>query len=236
MRDARDISGRVRAFLIAPLAEKLLEIEDVLRRPVAFLEDATMLAGGAANSQGFIRLAPRAVENISVIGEEIMHLHRWTRGFPGIEPAQLAYMYDYADALLRIGGHFDEYAFFPRLEEWGLDPRSEVLPTLDPQREAILERLPEIQHDGDTARWRVVLSAMFIQPQLVAPPCAARDALLAIFDRTELAPYRVIGQALCEEIVSAQTELPDGVEARMVRSVREHLRLNDRAANVRAFY
>src|SRR5713101_3149884 len=94
-------------------------------------------AGGSSSPDGVIRLAPASVENPSVIGEEIMHVHRWTSGFPAIEPGMYAAMFDYADALKRLGNHFDEYAFLPFLEEIDLHPRAEVVPTLAPQMQGI---------------------------------------------------------------------------------------------------
>lgn len=234
----RDISARLRAMLPQPLLEKVQESETVLNQKIAFFEDTAMRggAGGSASPDGVIKLAPRAVENMSVIGEEIMHLHRWTSGFPAIRPERFAQMFHYSQGLLQIGGHFDEHAFFPFLEGIGLNPRSEVLPTLEPEMKRLEELLPDIERQGETAQWRVVLSAKFVQAQLIAPASGARDAMIGLFQKPELQPYAVSGQAVSEEIVAAACEVPAQVEQRMQRTLREWLRLNEEGASIRRFY
>lgn len=236
-RDDEGIGASVRAALPAALAEKLHDVELVLGRPVTFLEEACLRgeAAGSARPDGVITLASRAVHNFSVIGEEIMHLHRWTRGYPAIEPTTLAWKAGYAPALQRLSGHFDEYAFFPFLEDLGLSPRGDVAPALQPQLEAIEELIPKLQQERDNPRWRIQLPVVFVQAALLAPDGPERDALLKKFGDSALADAAEVGRALCAEIVAAQNETPADVERRMQKSLENYLGVHAKGAVVRKF-
>ncbi len=132
------ITAATVALLPPALADRLAEIEKVLGKPVTFLEDRSLPggAGGKATPDGIVHLAPGSTQNLSVIGEEIMHLHRWTSGYPVVEPQVLAVQSGYARGVTQLASHFDEYAFFPFLESIGLDPRKELTPTIEPAIEA----------------------------------------------------------------------------------------------------
>ncbi len=96
-----DISDEVRSILSSPLVAALRDVEEVYRHSVAFLlvPDLGVTAGGRADPRGFVELPPPSRSNSNVIGEEIMHLHRWTRGYPAIEPARCANEENYGIAL-----------------------------------------------------------------------------------------------------------------------------------------
>ena len=159
MNRHRDISDIVKGLLPVALIEKVREIENRLGKNIVFVEDVSLPGGakGSANPEGIIRLSSASPLNVSVSGEEIMHLHRWTSGYPAIQPTHLAVIYEYARALLQLGGHFDEYAFFPFLEKLGLNPRAAIQAALQPQQEA-LRRVP--MEELNTTKYRVGLSVV----------------------------------------------------------------------------
>lgn len=220
------------------LLEKLGQVERVLGKPVVFDEDDSLPAGagGSARPDGTVRLAPASADNLGVVGEEIMHLHRWTTGYPMIEPGALAQQHRYARGLTQLAGHFDEYAFFPFLEGIGLDPRQELTPKMAPAARALGDLLPQITDNGNTAEWRVLLSVSYVQAGLIAHASPDRDRLLAVFNHASLAEYRTLGQVLSEEVVAGRNENPDQVEDRMRRCVSQHLNLSPEAAVVRRLF
>jgi hypothetical protein len=211
-----DITVAVRALLPPALGQRLAEVERVLRAPVRFVrDDALREAGGAAQLDGVIRLAPRNVANLDVIGEELMHLHRWMHGFPFIEPLAVASLEGYAGGLQVLAGCFDEHAFFPSLEALGLAPRTELTRRLA-ETVALLEgRLDEIAMNGPTVRWRVILSVIHAQAALLAPDSPARTALLEMYDRAPLHAYVQTAVSLRNEIAGVQAAPPPDVEAAM---------------------
>lgn len=170
-----DVDSRVRRAIatLPPLAERLIEIEAVLRRPVAFVADpglAGQAGGKAACPEGVISLPPNSVNNLSVIGEEIMHLHRCTSGFPTIVPGLRAMLLGYRSGLQALNGFFDEHACFPSLEGLGLDPRAQTAARMGPTAAALEAQIDEIQTEGFTERSRVNLAAAYVQAALMAPP------------------------------------------------------------------
>jgi len=236
-----DLDSRVRRAIatLPPLAEKLVEIEAVLQRPVAFVIDprlAGQAGGKAACPEGVISLAPDSVNNLSVIGEEIMHLHRCTRGYPTIVPGVRSVLLGYKSGLQALNGFFDEHACFPFLEDLGLDPRAQITARIGPTAATLEAQIDEIQREGVTERLRVNLAAVYVQAALMAPPSPDRDRLLALFDRPALHHYRELGRTLCAAIDLTADEQPDEVERRMTSCVRDVLNLTDDAATVRRWF
>lgn len=236
-----DVNSRVRRAVatLPPLADKLVEIEAVLRRPVAFVIDpglAGQAGGKAACPEGVISLPPDSAENLSVIGEEIMHLHRCTRGYPTIVPGVRSVLLGYKSSLQALSGFFDEHACFPFLEGLGLDPRGQITPRMGPTAAALEAQIDEIQREGFTESWRVNLAAVYVQAALMAPPSPDRDRLLTLFDRPALHHYRELGRTLCAAIDLAVAQQPGEVERTMTSCVRDVLNLTNDAATVRRWF
>ena len=231
----RDITSDLRGRLPAPLLERLLAVENNLGHQVTFIEDEATPGGalGSASPDGIVRLTRRARGNFSVIGEEILHLHRHAQGYPLIEPGEVARRQRYARGLMQLAGHFDEFAFFPVLEGMGLDPRGQILPTLEPARLALENLLPEIQHDGPTDEWKVLLSVTHVQTTLLAPESRDRDEFLQVLNTPPLRDYMRPASRLADEVRAARDEPPDAVRIRMQRCLRDHLALPVDAATVR---
>ena len=120
-----------------------------------------------------------------------MHLHRFiVGGFPKAEPLEPAKDAGYASGLYQIAGHFDEHAFFPFLEEIGLAPRNEVGAEMQRTARLLANELESIQADGPTDYWRVLLSAIYVQAQLIAPAGpAGRDRVPQLYSHDALAEY-----------------------------------------------
>ena len=236
-----DLDSRVRRAIatLPRLAEKLIEIEAVLRRPVAFVIDpglAGQAGGKAACPEGVISLPPDSVDNLSVIGEEIMHLHRCTRGYPTIVPGLRSVLLGYRSGLQALNGFFDEHASFPFLEGLGLDPRAQITARMATTAAALEAQIDEIQREGFTESWRVNLAAAYVQAALIAPPSPDRDRLLALFDRPALHRYRELGRTICAAIDLTADQQPDEVERTMTSCVRDVLNLTDDAATVRRWF
>ena len=127
-----DVNSRVRRAVatLPPLAERLTEIDAVLQRPVVLVVDpglAGQAGGKAACPEGVISLPPDSVNNLSVIGEEIMHLHRCTRGYPTIVPG-LRSVCSVTGVVFRRSVGFSmsmRVSRFLRASAWTLAPRSE---------------------------------------------------------------------------------------------------------------
>lgn len=230
-----DVSYNVQNLVhdLGRLAQKLAEVEASLGRPVQFYSDPSLLGRAAARVEqpkGRVYLCPDRVADLSVIGEEVMHLHRMAEGYPVIKPLQRASDDGYDDVLHGLSGFFEEHAFFPFLEELGLDPRRAVGYTIQesvsklPQ---VLPRIPQWQEPMRTVR----LSALFVQTNLMAPRSKARDALLRAFQMPPLDAVKPTGEFVCHEIGSARHEGPHEVEVRMRRCV-ARLRLPGDAAVV----
>jgi hypothetical protein len=232
-----DLDSRVRRVVatLPPLAAKLDEVETVLNRPVVFaVEDALgAIAGGRATCpEGRIVLARTSVENLSVLGEEIMHLHRCTSGYPMIVPGAQAALLGYRAHLQALSGFFDERTAFPFLEQLGLDPRAVITPRLGATANSIEAQMAQIEHDGTTEFFRVVLGTIYVQAALMAPASPEQTRLLAIFDRGALHPYRTVGRNLCAAIDLSADRSPDDVEQYMTQSVRDFVSLPVAAATV----
>lgn len=230
-----DVSGRVRNRVDAscPLAQKLAEVEASLGRPVRFWSDPNLVGYAAARTekpQGRVYLRPDCVEDLSVIGEEIMHLHRMVKAYPVIKPLQRAANEGYDDVLNGLSGFFEEHAFFPFLEELGLDPRKAVGQTIGDSLRMLPQVLPRIGGWQEPMR-RVKLSALFVQTNLMAPNSEDRTELLRAFQKPPLNACREVGEFLCDEIGAARDEPPPKVEVRMRRCV-ERLGLPNDAAVV----
>lgn len=227
-----DVSAIVRARVdrVPALAAKLREVDEFLRRPLEFREEA--LPGGAPGGvdyeAGLVRLAAGATNNLDVVGEEIMHWHRRATLFPIVRPLEGPHMV--RRGLTQLAGHFDEFAFFPFLEGIGLAPRRQLTdwrPTLT-QMKAFLEEI----RAGETLEWRVLLPVIYLQARLIYPDSPNGPGVLALFDGPILERYRTLGQLLCDEVVAARDEGPDPVHARMVRCVRDHLKLPEGTASI----
>ena len=221
---------RARVEGVPALAAKLREVDEFLRRPLAFREERLPggAVGGADYEAGVVRLAPGAANNLDVVGEEIMHFHRRAMRFPIVRPVEGQGMM--RRGLTQLAGHFDEVAFFPFLEGIGLAPRRQLTdwrPTLT----ALEASLDEIEA-GETPEWRVLLPVTYLQGRLIYPDSPNAASFLALFDRPILERYRTLGQLLCDEAAAASEEGPDQVQTRMERCVRDHLKLSEGAASI----
>lgn len=235
-----DISDEVRRTLPSPLLAVLDEIERAYGRHIPFflVQDLGVTASGRGDPQGFVELPPQSRCNLNVMGEEIMHLHRWTRGYPAIEPKALAYQEGYAHHLQAFGGHFDEYVFFPFLESIGLDPRSElharIVEALGSLTGGLLDRLQRVHGSGEfSAEWRVKLSRTYLVAALLSGPLPERDSLVQLFEGQPLRPYGELGRRIASEIAGAHEETGDQVAARMSTCLFTHLRLPRDTATIR---
>lgn len=238
-----DICGEIRSILPPQIAASLDEVERVYGRRVPFflVPNLGVSAGGRADPEGFVELPVRCRSNLNVIGEEIMHLHRWTRGYPAIEPQMPAHADGYRITLNALGGFFDEYAFFPFLESVGLDPRSELEPTIvdavDKLSGGLLSRLSQVHRSGQfTMEWRVKLSVTHVRASLLGAPSPARDSLLERFERVSLRPYAEVGRRISSEITRSVNVAPDAVAAHMRTSLFTHLGVPQDAAKIRHLF
>ncbi len=232
---AGDLRSQVLRSLPPGLGEKLSEVETVSGL-LEFVVDPTLVgrAGGRARlEERRIALAPASTADLNAIGEEIMHWHRWTRGFPVVEPGPMAKHLGCKDGLQAVGGFFDEHAFFPFLESLGLDPRSALAPALEAAMDSITSSWNEIPRDGSQLGVLLTLSAAYVQAALMAPDSTPRDRLLKLFDNDALAVYRELGKILCAEIDLSAAEPADEVQSRMTRVVQEHWGLPPEVATVR---
>jgi hypothetical protein len=223
--------AQVLPLLPAPLHNKLAELETALGRPVKFLVDSKLRSAGSCSPEGIIKLRPDSMQNSSVLGEEIMHLDRRRLLYPVIRPQQQACDEKYADVVNGLSGFFEEHAFFPFLEGLGLDPRSLISPNIEQYASRLPEMLPRIERDWAPAAKRVVLAALFVQTNLMAPESPAKTQLLEMFDQPMLTTYAELGRSVGDEISAARDEIPQQVRVRMQRCV-EHLALTADAATV----
>ncbi|MBI3013626.1 MAG: hypothetical protein HYY65_00850 [Candidatus Tectomicrobia bacterium] len=219
------------------------QVEEVYLRRVPFflVPDLGVSAGGRADPEGFVELPPHSRSNLNVISEEILHLHRWTRGYPVIEPQRLAVAEGYDDALRALGGYFDEYAFFPYLESVGLDPKSELEPTFvkaaDLLRGGLLDRIPQVYRSGQfTLEWRVKLTLTHVRASLLGAPSPARDSLLELFEGVSLRECAEVGGRISSEITQTLNAAPDQVAAHMRVSLFTHLGLHQDTATIRHLF
>lgn len=238
-----DICDEIRSILPPQIAASLDEVESVYGRRVPFflVPDLDVAAGGRADPEGFVELPVHSRGNLNVIGEEIMHLHRWTRGYPAIEPQTLARADGYEEALKALGGFFDEYAFFPFLESVGLTPRSELEATfvgaVDKLRGGLLSRIPQVYRSGQfTMEWRVKFTVTHVRASLLGAPSPARDSLLEWFERITLRPYAEVGRRISSEITRSGNVAPDAVAAHMHISLFTHLGVPRNAAKIRPLF
>ncbi len=239
MANDLDLALRQLIASLPPLAAKLAEIEAVLQRPVVFQVDlglAGQARGKATCPQGHVHLASESANDLSVVGEEIMHLHRCTRGYPTLVPGDHARVMDYDQGVQALNGFFDEHATFPFLENMGLDPRSHLTGVLDRTLGSLEGQLAHIEEEGYSERLRVTLGAVYVQAALMAPRSPTQDRLLSMFNSAPLSPYRVVGQSLCAAIDLAVRLQPDGVEKLMDECLRNVLRLPDGAATVKRWF
>ena len=160
--------------------------------------------------------------------EGALALHRFAvGGFPKAQALLPARDAGYESALYQIAGCLDEHAFFPFLEGIGLTPRNEVGAAIQNTARMLDLHIPVIREDGATDYWRVVLSANYVQTHLIAPADAAgRGAVLAPYDRPELADFARVGRVVEDEIIAAQQERPEQVTERLERCFHTHLNLN----------
>ncbi len=233
-----DISASVRSRLPRELRDKMAESEAVLGSPVTFFEDPSIPggAGAAASPDGVVRVAPGRAGDLNVLGEEIMHVHRWTSGYPIVEPTEVARRCGYARGLTQLAGHFDEYAFFPFLEGLGPDPRAALTPAMEGTAVDLRRVLPEIAEDPNTAEWRVLLAVIAVQARLLAPPSSARDRLMRMFEDPTLHVHAARGERLSAEITGAGDETPADVERRLGRCIHEVLGISADGATIRRLH
>lgn len=238
-----DISDEIQAKLPSPVAAALHEVEQVYRRSVRFflIPELGVTAGGRASPEGFVELPPHSRSNLNVIGEEIMHLHRWAKGYPAIEPTECAEIQGYGLALRGLGGHFDEYAFFPFLESADLDPRSQLEPrfreSVGMLRSGLLDRIPRENGSRQfVLGWRVRLVVAYVQAALLGAPSANRDSLLELFEKGPLQPYAELGRRISLEISQTYNATPGQVEVHMSTCLFTHLNLPTSAATVRYLF
>jgi hypothetical protein len=215
------------------LLDSLAAVEAVLGRQVSFVvnPNLTGLALAKASSNGTIHFAPATAKAIvtateglpkhtmGVIGEEIMHLRRRAEHYPAIQPQFLASVFEYADSISVLSGFFEEHEFFPSLEASELTPRDVVTETITESVKKLPTMLERIKEDGDTAKWRVTLSTLFVQGSLMAPESEARTRLMEFFDDPRLEQYAGLGRSLVEEIRAAAGRPPLEVADRMRRCV-----------------
>lgn len=194
-------------------------METALGRSVRFLVDPCQGAAGKCSPDGIITLRPDSTLNPSVIGEEIMHLHRRKERYPVIKPGPLAAEEQYADAVNCLSGHFEEYAFFSFLEGLELDPRSVLTPTIEESVQRLPEMLPRIEQTWSQAAKRVVLATLFVQASVIAPESPATTRLLQMFDTPRLSVYAQLGRFLSDEVRAARNEAQSQVAERMQRCV-----------------
>lgn len=238
-----DISNEVRDKLQVGVARALDEVEEVLGKRVNFflVSDLGVTAVGQAFLEGYVELPPESRSNLNVICEEIMHLHRWTQGYPAIKPSEMADFQSYGGALKALGGFFDEYAFFPFLEREGLKPRSELQPRIVDAVEkltgGLLDRIERDKGSGQFAlRWRIRLTLTYVQAALLACESVERDSLIRLFNGTELQEYAGVGEKIIAEIVKAGEEAPSKVAEHMRTCVFKHLGLPNSAATIRSYF
>jgi hypothetical protein len=232
-----DITGRARALLPQPLVEKTAEIDASLGHEVTFRVVDALQGGahGAVNLEdGVVWLPQRSINNLGVIGEELMHLHRFVvGGFPKAQALQQAVDAGYASALHQLAGHFDEQAFFPFLERIGLAPRDEIADAMPMTARLLRPELAAIVADGPTDYWRAALPVMYVQAHLMAPQNApGRDAVLQLYARGELRQYADLGALLENEVIAAQQEDPRSVQQRLETCFHTHLNLSRNAVRV----
>lgn len=235
-----DIGDEIRRKLPAQVAVALDEVEKAYRRRIPFflVSGLGVTAGGRSDPAGFVELPLESRGNLNVIAEEIMHLHRWTRGYPAICPESLAYTDGYSDALKALGGYFDEYSFFPFLESAGLSPRSELEPGFAEALDILRSKLPfEIPRDYKsrefTLGWRVKLAVTHVRALLLGAPSLAKDSLLKLYSEEPLLqPYADLGSRVSSEIAAAGNGTPEEVEAHMQTCLHFHLGLPPTAATV----
>ncbi len=231
MAVGNDITGRVRAMLPRQLVDKTAEVDASLGHGVTFRVVDALYGGahGAANlDDGVVWLPQRSINNLSVIGEELMHLHRYiVGGFPKAQALQQAVDAGYASALHQLAGHFDEAAFFPFLEGIGLAPRAEISDAMPLTARLLRRELPAIVADGPTEYWRAALPVMYVQAHLMAPQnTPGRDAVLQLYASDELRQYADLGALLENEINAAQQEEPGSVQLRFETCFHTHLNLS----------
>jgi hypothetical protein len=229
-----DITGRVRALLPPQLVDKTAEVDASLGHGVTFRVVDALYGGarGAANLEdGVVWLPQRSINNLSVIGEELMHLHRYVvGGFPKAQALQHAVDAGYASALHQLAGHFDEAAFFPFLEGIGLAPRDEIGDAMPLTARLLRRELPAIVTDGPTEYWRATLPVMYVQAHLMAQQNApGRDAVLGLYAGGDLRQYADLGALLENEIIAAQHENPRSVRQRFEICFYNHLNLSRNA-------
>jgi hypothetical protein len=229
------MTGRVRAMLPQQLVQKTAEIDAALGHAVTFRVVVALhgAARGAVNLEdGVVWLPQQSVNNLSVIGEELMHLHRYVvAGFPKAQPLQPAVQY--ASALHQLAGHFDEHAFFPFLERVGLAPRDEIAEAMPTTARLLHHELAAIAADGPTDYWRAALPAIYVQAHLMAAQNApGRDAVLQLYARPELRQYADLGALLEGEITVSQQEEPAHVQQRLETCFYTHLHLSRNAVRV----
>ena len=223
MNGERDLGEQVRAALPRDLTDKLVEVETGLGRPVRFIAGDSLpgnARGSASSSDGVIRLSSQCVENLNVVGEEIMHLHRRTNGYPLIEPSSPARLLGFDRALLRLGGHFDEVAFFPALEGMGLNPRGEIAQSLAAEVEKIQGLIPKLAELAYDPVIPIELPVVYVRAAMLAPEGEEQRATLRLFDDPALAGFRDTGRGLCFEIDAVKDASPSDVAASMYRCLR----------------
>ena len=111
-----------------------------------------------------------------------------------------------------------------------------MTPQMAPAVRAFQDLRNEIERDGDTAHWRVLIGVTFVQTHLLAADSPERDQLIAALDQRHLAAFRAAGELLRDEVIAARDETPGEVVLRMERCLRQHLNLAPATATVERIF
>lgn len=221
-----DITADIKKELPKQLLEKLSEAEKVLKKEVTIYESGELYGGsqGMMDPQGKIWIASASRKDMGVVGEEIMHLHWRTSGLPRMKPLEPAKQGGYESPILQLGGHFEEYSFFPFLQDLALNPRG-VIDRLIPSMAADLAAgVDRVKAEPDSVPLRILLAAKYVQAKVMTSGSNGGPAL-KIFEHVTLKPYAKVFDLVCEEVMAAKDKSKDEVKERMERTLYTHLDL-----------
>jgi hypothetical protein len=229
-----DVTDEVKKGLPKELLTKLEEVEKVQKVKILEVDGLAGNAAGGVKTDGTIYVLPSTKGNHATVGEEIMHLHRWTSGYPKVTPLQPAFAAGYAGAIKLISGLFEEFEFFPFLKGLNLSPHAAVDNVMaNTARE--LKLLKEgVKSDGATDYWRATLCGLFAQASLTSEKNG--PLVLKLFEDDVFAPYAAIGKLICEEISTAAGKDQDATKEHMERAVFTHLKLPKDAVEVKPVF
>lgn len=231
----KEITAEIKKELPQQLLDKLTEVEEVLGESVKFIESDSLFGG----SHGFINIltkqiwiASAARRNLGVAGEEIMHFHWRTKGLPRVNALEPSAKAGYDAALHQLGGHFEEYTFYPFLEELQLNPRAgidTIMPATAADLQAGIER---VKNERQNVGLRVLLAAKYVQAKLMSSG-ANGDQVLRIFEDDALKPFAKAFGVVCNEIVGGKDKAKDAVKEHLERILFTHLEVPKDAVEVK---